>query len=272
MRSLVAISRGMMSVALAACSDPAPGTLEVYVYGEEYIEDSIPSDVFVDGWSVTFNKFLVSIGNVAAQAGHQVDELNHPEFQVFDLAASSGGHGVRVATFDAPAGTYDHFGYVIAPDGGATAGNAEAEDVAALIVDGFGVRVVGVATKGEDTIQFDWGFPLSATYSHCEIEDEVDGNIVAIQATIHGDHLFYDDAVSADPNVTFDLIAASDENSDGVVTAQELAGTDLTAEERYQVGSLEIEDLWGFISHQVGTLGHVNGEGHCDDVLTSGEQ
>ena len=36
------------------------------------------------------------------------------------------------------------------------------------------------------------------------------------------------------------------------------------AQERYGVGSLPISDLRAFVTHQVGTVGHIDGEGHCD--------
>src|SRR5690606_24621185 len=47
----------LVAAALAACA-PGEGTLEVSVYGEEFIEETIPADAFVDGWTVTFDKFL----------------------------------------------------------------------------------------------------------------------------------------------------------------------------------------------------------------------
>ena len=68
------------------------------------------------------------------------------------------------------------------------------------------------------------------------------------------------------PNVAFDLIAASDANADGAVTQEELAAVDITAEARYQVGSHDIKDLWSFIAYQATTVGHINGEGHCESL------
>lgn len=91
---------------------------------------------------------------------------------------------------------------------------------------------------------------------------EVPGEI-----TIHGDHLFYDDLFSETPNVAFDLIAAADKDGDGVITELELRKLDIRAQDRYQVGDLTaITDLWSFIEQQTTTLGHFNGEGHCDST------
>lgn len=261
------------AASLVACGGHDPGTIEVTVYGEDFIEDTIPVDVFNDGWTVTFDKFLLSIGGVATSAGHDAEQVD-PTFEIFDLAQSSDGGHLLTTFADAPGGTYDHFGYVFKPEPAATAANATAADVDALVAAGHSVRVVGTATKGTQTITFDWGFALTAIHSHCDPGAEVDGNTVTIQATIHGDHLFYDDLVAAEPNVSFDLIAASDgadgSAADGVVTPAELAARNITGEARYQVGSRDISDLWGFISAQVGTLGHLNGEGHCEDVIVTG--
>ncbi|MBE7449548.1 MAG: hypothetical protein HS111_11825 [Kofleriaceae bacterium] len=268
------MTAALAASALVACGGAEPGTLEVTVYGEDFIEVGIPASEVVDGWSVTFDRFLVSIGGATAQAGHGADELSAPGYRIFDLAQPSGGTGYLLATLDAPAGTYDHFGYVIRPDASATAGNASAADVDALKAAGHSVRVVGTATRGAETIEFDWGFALTIVHSHCEVAHTVDGDTVTIEATIHGDHLLYDDAVAAEPDLAFDLIADADgadgSTPDGRVTPAELAAQDITGQERYQVGSLDIDDLWGFISHQVGTLGHVDGEGHCEDIQVSG--
>lgn len=255
----------------AACGDPEPGSIAVTVYGEEFIEEGIPADVTVDGWRIDFELFLVSIGGAATQAGHDTPELTVPGYQIFDLAQASGGGGYTLATLEAPAGTYDHFGYVIRPEAAATAGNAHEVDVAAMKAAGSSLRVKGTATKGQTAIWFDWSFTQRLTHAHCVVEDSVDGNTITMQATIHADHLFYDDLVSAEPNVAFDLIAASDgadgSTPDGTVTQAELAAKDIRGETRYQVGSFPVDDLWEFISHQVGTVGHVNGEGHCEDIL-----
>ena len=263
----------LASLALAACGgdDLAAGQLTVTVYGEEYIEEGIPATVFSDGWSVSFDRFLVSFGAAAAKAGEGAAEIGVPQLQVFDLAKPSGGTGYVLGTVAAPGGTYDHFGYRIRPDATATAGNADAADVTALQAAGASLRVAGTATKGAVTIAFDWSFAKNLSHAHCDVDDVIDGNTVTMQATIHGDHLFYDDLVSTDPNVSFELIAASDgadgTTPDGTVTLAELAAKDITGEERYQVGSFPVRDLRAFIEHQAGTVGHVNGEGHCEDIL-----
>jgi hypothetical protein len=256
--------------ALAACGsdDLADGTLVVRVYGEDFIEETIPAETFVDGWAVTFDAFLVSIGGIGAEAGHDGAEVQDTSYRVFDLAQPSGGAGFELARLPAPGGVYDHFGYVIRPSADATAGNATAGDVDALKAAGYSVWVKGSASQDATTVTFDWGFALDIVHSHCEVEATIDGDEATVEATIHGDHLFHDDAVSTEPNVAFALIAAADGAgggvADGAVTLAELAAVDITAQEHYGVGSLPIRDLRAFVTRQVGTVGHIDGEGHCD--------
>jgi hypothetical protein len=254
--------------ALVACGgdDLADGTLAVRVYGEAFIEETIPADAFVDGWSVTFDAFLVSIGGIGAEAGHGGAQVQDTSYRIFDLAQPSGGAGFELARLPAPGGVYDHFGYVIRPSADATAGNAAAVD--AMKAAGTSVWVRGSATRDATTVTFDWGFALDIVHSHCEVEATIDGDEATVEATIHGDHLFYDDAVSTEPRVAFALLAAADgaagAAADGAVTLDELAAVDIRAEEHYGVGSLPIFDLRTFVTHQVGTVGHIDGEGHCD--------
>ena len=250
---------------LAACGGGGEGDLTVKIYGEEFIEVGIPADVFADGWSVSFDSFLISVGEVAiaeAGAGPAVDETR---FQIFDLAADSGGSGQMVTSVTVPAGAYADTSYVIAPSDGAVAGNASADDVARMIDGGFSVYVVGTAKKGDEELTFSWGFATRTHYTACESQAVVEANMpAAVQLTIHGDHMFLDDLFSETPSVRFDLIAKADGDGDGDITQAELEAVDLRPLEDYQVGSTDIIDLWSFIEQLTSSLGHIDGEGHCE--------
>jgi hypothetical protein len=137
-----------------------------------------------------------------------------------------------------------------------------------MIAAGASLWIAGSATDGSVTKTFDWQFDVALAIGHCEVDNVIDGDAATMQATIHADHLFYDDAVSAEPNVAFQAIADADDagDADGDITLDELTAVDITGFERYQVGSFDIEDLGAFVRQQVTTVGHVNGEGHCADV------
>lgn len=260
-----------MAAALAAmaagCDDDTAtgeGTLAVSIYGEAFIEEGIPGGAagcdgcVEDGWTVEFDRFLIVVTSVAV---HGPETFRDDTPRVFDLAQASSGAGQAVVSFAAPAGTYDRLDYTIAPAGQTPVGDAD--DVAA--VGENALYVEGRATRGAEMVRFAWAFDTTTRYVDCETAARVeDGATGRSQLTIHADHLLYDDLVSAEPRVVFDLIAASDANGDGEVTAEELAARDISGEARYQVGNAAIDDLWGFVVAQVGTLGHIDGEGHCE--------
>lgn len=230
---------------LAACGDdePAPGSLEIAIYGEEFIEQGIGDDVFVDGWSVVFDAFEVTVGDITAARGHGAPDMVVASYQTYDLTQASAGAGQLIATMQVPGGAYDHIAYRVES-----------------------IHVEGTATDGVVTKTFTWDLATPTTYSECESIAVVDGDTAVAQLTIHADHLFYDDLVSEEPNVAFELIATADDlgDGDGDVTAAELAALDITGEARYQVGNFtEVTDLWTFIDYQSSTVGHIDGEGHC---------
>jgi hypothetical protein len=259
---------------VAACGEDT-GTITSTAYGEEFIEEGIPSDVFSDGWAVTYDRFLVSIGNAKAQAGHDHGEVGFDDFFVVDLAKPSNGEGTVLSEFDAPGGTYDHYGYQIIADASALDTNADDADFTAMKANGYSIWVAGSASKSGVTKTFDWGFKMKLTYAHCEAGMTIDGDNVVMQSTIHADHLFYDDAVSDEPNVAFDLFATADADNDNAITLEELGTTDIRTQTRYQVGSnrdlegKEITNLRQFLEKQVTTVGHINGEGHCEDTIAT---
>jgi len=251
--SLLAL--GTLTLPLVACTDDeSAGTIQVMAWGEGYIEDGIPAEDVADGWAIAFDEFTVSIGGSAAKAGEGGGEVGDPTMKTVDLAIATDGTGTEIASYAAPAGTYDHFGYRLEQ-----------------------IHVRGSASKpGVATKTFDWAFPLSLAYAHCEMAAMIDGTTATMTATIHADHFFYDDAVSDEPNVAFDIFATADGGvtPDNIITLDELAAKDITTEARYQVGSLRepitdlpITNLRQYLMLQTTTLGHINGEGHCEDVI-----
>lgn len=255
-------------MALAACGDDdlADGKLQVTVYGEEFIEDEIPANDVADGWSIDFSRFLVSVSQVKVGNHSNEEAYFSPGTRVFDLAKPSNGQGHVLEVKDVVGGTFDHGSYVVGPaGGGALTGNATNEDVTLMVDGGYSVYVQGTASKGGETIDFAWGFEAHTAYSHCETSAKVDGNTASAQITIHADHLFYDSLVSETPDIRFQLIADADADDSGDVTLAELAAVDITDLENYQVGNnTSVTTLAAFIAAQVPTLGHIDGEGHCE--------
>lgn len=259
----------------AACGiDSSTGTITSTAYGEDFIERGIPSAMFNDGWSVAFESFVVSIGQPKA------GEVGDAGMHLVDLAQPSKGEGYTLASYDAPEGHYDHYGYRIAPSLEATAINVKQTDADAMKSAGTSIWIRGTAKhRGGDARTFDWPLSLDLTYAHCEMNLRLGADPITMQSTIHADHLFYDDAVSPEPEVSFQLIADADgadgSTPDGAITLAELAATDIRAQARYQVGSNRAPDgsaitnLLQYLELQATTVGHINGEGHCEDVIVT---
>lgn len=249
-------------VLLAACA-PDEGEVEVRIYGEEFIEEGIPASVFADGWALQFDSFLISVGSVNVAPAGEAAGLDELGFQVYDLSQPSMGLGQLVTGGQVPGGP-QFAAYMVAPDAKAVASGVSEADLARMQDGGLALYVAGSATKAGVTKTFAWGFATKTSYSDCESVAKVDADTPAtVELTIHGDHLFYDDLFSETPDVRFDLVAQADVDGDGEVTQAELLAVDLRPLTNYQVGSTGIVDLWHFIEHQTGTLGHIDGEGHC---------
>jgi len=239
------------------------GTLSVEIWGEEYIEKGIPAEVFSDRWSITFDKFLIVVGEIKSARGENAPDMVADKFKVYDLT-KQGPTEIAIATV--PAGAYDNTSYRISPaDNSTEIGNASLDDLNLMKSNGFSVYIEGRAEKtGEQTKNFKWGFNTNTHYYKCQSTARISkGSAGVIQITIHGDHLFFDDLFSSEPNVTFDVIAGADSNGDNEITKEELKSFNIESLPNYQVGSTGIDNLWDFISYLTKTLGHIDGEGHC---------
>lgn len=273
----------LATLLLTACGDDSlgtsPGTITASIWGEEYIEDRIPAVTaaaagFENGWELRYTKFLVNVGalTVASSAGGASGSL--APYRVYDLHTLTGPLEIgRMPSL--PARRYDRVSYRLAPvDAQPTMGNATAADVALLRAGNYAVYVEGAATRMGTAVRFRWGFGVAVTFSNCHSsETEVgvavpSGGTAAAQITVHGDHLFYDDLQAPTAKLRFDLIAGADANRDGEVTLEELAAVDLTAAPQGQYGTgsrADVRTLRDFVTALVATVGHFNGEGHCEE-------
>src|SRR5262245_13284252 len=93
----------LSSLSAAACGsdEGEPGTVQLTVWGEEYIEEEIPADVFADGWTVHFETFLVVIGDVTV-AGGPGSGASLPSAQLLDLV-TPGPHDLGSLELDSGA-------------------------------------------------------------------------------------------------------------------------------------------------------------------------
>ncbi len=248
---------------LAGCG--GEGTWTLTTWGEEYIEDAIPAADFADGCEAVYDTFLVVDTDLALLDGDGEIVGEIPGALVYDMTQAG---PYEIGTVAVPATHYDAVTWRIAPDASATAGNATDEQVSLMADLGASVYAEGTLTCGEISVSFAWDFDTDTTY-HCEPEDLTipAGGEDGTELTVHGDHLFYDGLENPDAEVRGQAIVDADADEDGIVTMEELEAV-AVAELGYDVGSqAEVEDLYAFIAFLTRTLGHVDGEGHCQVEL-----
>lgn len=257
----------------------SPGTVSLSLWGEDFIADRIPPRMgdavgFEDGWTLRYTRFLVNLGDftVAASDGTAGGAL--APMRVYDLKTTATPYAVgRIS--GVPSRRMDRVSYRIAPATAAsTAGNATATDLALMQTNGYGIYVEGEGTRMGATVRFRWGFTQGVSYSPCSNADDSlglaipSGGNVDAQITLHGDHFFYDDLQSPEARLRFDAIAAADADRDGAVTLEELARVDLTTLPSSQYGGGDmgrVRTLRDFVTAISATIGHFNGEGHCQE-------
>ncbi|MCA9688391.1 MAG: cytochrome c [Nannocystaceae bacterium] len=244
---------------VCGCAE-SPREHTLRIWGEAYVEEEIPAADVIDGWSIVFDEFLVAVGEIHVVADGGVVDL--PGWYAFDLTVPSGGAGFEVAAFEAT-GELQRVDYRLGRPGEIIGGNATPEQAARLVADRTTLSVRGHATRSDEVYTFAWDFALELG-SRCALGQAIatpgdDGPVI----TIHADHLLLDDLELA-PDIAFDAIAEADADGDYTVTREELANVDISAFPRYQSGSYGIPDLWNYIGHLAGTLGHIDGEGGCD--------
>ncbi|HAA57363.1 MAG TPA: hypothetical protein DCE42_21535 [Myxococcales bacterium] len=247
------------------------GTLTLHVWGEAFIEDAIPASEVEDEWKIEFTTFLIVVGNVslASSSGEQGPEIQ--ETKVFNLKTK----GEQVFFQQSlPAGTWDRITYNVTPATSTTTAVGVSETQLDMMkTQGYSVYLEGKATKDGTTKTFAWGFKTSTTYKDCQSERAVvkAGGTASTQLTIHADHFFYDDLENPEAKVRFQVLADADTDQDGTITLEELAavkGAAFAGLEHYGVGRFsQVTDLGAFVKHLSQTLGHIDGEGHCDVTL-----
>ena len=238
-------TRALTLSALLFTGCAGEGSWLLTTWGEEYIESGIPASAFTDGCSVVFDRFEVVDQELALLDGDGGVVGEIADSFVMDMTEPG---PVELGSASVPATHYDEVGWRIGP--------TDDEPVS--------VSIEGVLACGETLVSFTWDFDTDTTY-HCEPEDLTipAGGSDETELTVHGDHLFYDSLEDPDAELRGQAIVDADADADGVVSRAELEGVSVAAL-GYDVGSrAEVEDLYAFIAFLTRTLGHVDGEGHC---------
>jgi hypothetical protein len=289
-----------LAAALTGCTgDDGAETGDVQIFVEP--EDSIPNGIqagegdedIADGWTVTYDRFLVTLGNVRAARSDTGDKIGDPAVHILDLMRAPAG-GYVIADFTGVAAArWDRFGFDLpnAAAGAALVAPTAQADADLLIQGGYAVYFEGSIEKagGEscpppgDTcvaaprITFRWGLPAGTSFDDCATEDGFTGfavpagGAVQVKPTIHGDHWFFSN-ITGGVELTkryAQYIADSDLDGDGETTLDELKQVDAAAvfpSPKYSLsGALggPILTAYDYVLAQSRTLGDFQGDGEC---------
>lgn len=254
------------------------GSIAVNVWGEEYVANEIPAADVEDGWRIQFSKFYVHVSNVqfGATGSTQMYSLLTTG-RVFDLKQAPMPLTVGVIT-SVEARRQDQVQFEMSATAmNSIAHNISESDLTMMKTNRYALYVEGTATHPmQGMYTFRWGFSNSTRFNNCQDDMGARGIVVAngttpsnVQLTFHADHLFYDGLQNSDAKVRFNAIAGADRNMDRMITLEELAMVDLTTLPmgQYQTGSARnVNNLRDFVTNLVSTVGHFNGEGHCDET------
>lgn len=299
-------SSALVFSVLAACSAStdsgvtgSKGSAQIFVEPEDTIPNGIEpgtdEENMKDGWKVTYEKFVVTVGNFrASRSDAASDKLSDPTVYVLDLKNAPAG-GYVITTFDEVAAVHwDKVGYDLpnAKAGVKSLPPTAQADVDFMVANGLSVYVEGSiekpdglsCTPGTDPaecvtatkVAFKWGLAAGTAYDDCAGEDEVPGfavptgGSVGVKPTVHGDHWFFTNTVQS--HLTERLaqwIADSDLDHDGEATLDELKrvkASDVFPSPRYNLaGGLggPIATAYDYLIEEARTLGDFQGEGEC---------
>jgi len=259
----------------AACEEGGgQGAVIFTTWGEEYIEQGIPSSEFSDGYSVKYSKFLISIGNIQIADDTGAVAAEDASFYLFDHTEVGVKDVIRFDGIDD--GNYTLVSYETSPSPSGTfvkVGKVTDAEVALMASNQYHAYVEGTLTDPNGASKtFKWGFGVPTLLDECEGERDgkltkgvvvTDGGEDAVELTVHGDHFFYDDLQSASAVVRGEAIFMADANTDGVIDLAELDGTPLPAMHYGTGGASDVNDLGAFVRFLSRTLGHYRGEGEC---------
>ena len=306
----------LAACAIAACTDDSDdagsGTLSVLLEPEDVIirglEAGDSPDNIRDGWSVEFDKYVLSVGHIDAHLATD-DDVTAEDESVFavDLTTLPTA-GLELWELDAlQRGRWELF-FEQSAHGAERHDSVEEADFSDMVDNDYTYLIEGTLSKadgqscppaaladpgdkesngeksGDDPcyaaseVKFAFGVEAETVFGPCETDGVPGFSIAAgdrqtVSITIHGDHLFFNGFPEGGEGGVTRLaqwLADCDLNLDGTVTREELEQIDPAQlpelDDRFQLGGSPISPLtnmYEYVSSQLKTQGHLNGEGEC---------
>lgn len=271
------------------------GDLAIAVGGGVAVRDGFPytegetTFAFVDGWTLQFTKYVVSVGNVRlTKPGSGGEVAVWAGSAALDLRQSPLASVDFTVLTDVPAVRHD-LGFDFSPVTGDTDnGGVDAAAFELMSQSGWSILAEGSATHAtKGTVRFRFGLPVASRYYECiNGKDKTQGVAIEARKTTgvfiyaHAIHMFWDTLGTGDEDLRFDAFAAM-KGSDDLVTEEELRHQDLN-DLRDEQGNplrdnggrpvfyndngrlpLGQQTLYDFLVEAVRASAHFNGVGLC---------
>ncbi len=268
---------------LAGCSTRGSGTAQVFIAAEDTIPDGLEpgndEENVRDGWMVTYDKFLLAIGNFRATRLAEPElMLSAPAIYVLDMKALPTA-GFVLATFtDAADVRYDKVGFDI-PNASASALKADVTsqaDYAMMVSGGYSVYFEATLERAGVVQTVKWGVPAGTAFDDCAppMGDAgfavPSGGTVQVKPTVHGDHWFFTNITQGSEMTErrAQWIIDCDLDGDRETTLAELKmcrASDVFRAPTYNLsgGIIPILTAYDYLIAQASTLGDFQGEGEC---------
>ncbi|MBU6162289.1 MAG: hypothetical protein KGO50_14330 [Myxococcales bacterium] len=211
------------------------GTVSITVAGGEAVRSGFPHTEgtrlyeFADGWEISFDRFIVSVGGVTFSEPDGPAVADTPDAVLVDLVAEPDAVVDAWVIEGVPALRHDVEIDLIAANSASRTINVSAEDSAQAVAAGATLWISGTATRGDEVVPFDFVFDRPIAYSRCS--NGVDGTRglsvprngeAQVSVSLHVIHLFETALVVQDSDLRFDAMAAMT-GDDGLLTLSDLA-------------------------------------------------
>ncbi len=262
------------------------GNVQIFVVPEETIvqglEPGADGENVQDGWRITYDRYLVAVGNFRARRTDTGDTFVDPTVYVLDMkTAPSSGYVVNERS-GVPAVRWDKFGYdvPVAAAGVKVLPPTTQADADFMVQRGYSVYFEGAGEKDGDRISFKLGFAAGTAFDDCASPDGIAGfavpagGTVQLKPTLHGDHQYFDN-VTQGVEITRRLaqwLLVCDADGSKELTVAELARCDVTIAlptPPYDLTGVRDEDgdgklsVYDYVHSQMRTFGDFQGDGEC---------
>jgi hypothetical protein len=252
--------------------------------GEDGARRGYPASLLQDGWTIRFDRYLVSLGDFTLTSAegerrgldaHLLVDLQKGDVELGRLTGLPAGRwGVGFRVSPPEAGT-------VLPDG-----HVSPEDAAMMSARGYAYWLEGEAVKPlVGTFRFQLGLPVDARMVDCTNGADgtlgvvvPEGSTAEAEITVHVEHLFYDRlGTHKGVKLRFEAFAAV-AGEDRLITLEDLARQELLdlrgmdggelvdAQGQpvvYEPGAFDVRTLREFVTRSVVDQAHLNGGGVC---------